>query len=134
MDRAKGMGANETLGLPRDKMKRVVIAIDVDGTLRCNCTDTCEDPNKRIVALAKTLATFKNVKIYVWSGGGKAYAQRFMDKFGMPPKVKAASKLDTSTWVYGRPQIAIDDIQDTAIGDINLIVNEKKPPITKREE
>lgn len=128
------MGANETLGLPRGKMQRVIIAIDVDGTLRCNCTETCEDPNQRIVNLAKTLATFKNVKIYVWSGGGKAYAQRFMDKYGMSPKVKAASKLDTSTWVYGRPQIAIDDIQDTAIADINLIVNEKTAPKTPNNE
>lgn len=119
------MGANKDLGLPRDNMKRIVIAVDVDGTLRCNCTETCEDPNKRIVELVKTLVTFKNVKIIVWSGGGKAYAQRFMDKYGMPPKVKAASKLDPSTWIYGRPQIAIDDIQDTAIADINLIVREK---------
>ena len=119
------MGKNEDLGLPRDEMKRVVIAIDVDGTLRCNCTDTCQDPNKRIVELAKTLATFKNIKVMVWSGGGKAYAQRFMDKYGFGPKVKAASKIDASTWIYGRPQIAIDDIQDTAIADLNLIVKEK---------
>ncbi len=119
------MNANEKLGLPRDKMKRIVVAFDVDGTLRCNHTDTCEDPNQDIVDMCKTLSRFKNVKIYVWSGGGKAYAQRFMDKYGMPPKVKAASKLDASTWVYGRPQIAIDDIQDTAIADLNLIVREK---------
>lgn len=116
---------NKQLSLPRDKMERVVIAFDVDGTLRCNCTDTCEDPNQRIVDMAKTFTTFKNVKVIVWSGGGKEYAQRFMDKYGMPPKVKAASKLDPSTWIYGRPQIAIDDIQDTVIGDLNLIVREK---------
>jgi hypothetical protein len=119
------MSKNEELDLPRDTMKQIVIAIDVDGTLRCNHTDTCEDPNKRIVEMAKTLATFKNVKVMVWSGGGKAYAQRFMDKFGMGPKIKAASKLDPATWIYGRPQIAIDDIQDTAIADLNLIVREK---------
>jgi hypothetical protein len=119
------MGANEDLDLPRDVMKRIVIAFDVDGTLRCNHTDTCEDPNKRIVEMAKTLATFKNVKVIVWSGGGKEYSQRFMDKYGFGPKVKAASKLDASTWIFGRPQIAIDDIQDTAIADLNLIVREK---------
>ena len=118
-------GANKTLGLPRADMQRIVIAVDVDGTLRCNHTDTCEDPNLRIVDLAKTLATFKNVKVYVWSGSGKQYAQRFMDKFGFGPKVKAASKIDPTTWIYGRPQIAIDDIQDTAIADLNLIVREK---------
>lgn len=117
--------ANERLGLPRDIMKRVVIAIDVDGTLRCNCTEVCNEPNKRIVELAKTLSTFKNVKVMVWSGSGKPYAQQFMDKFGFSPKVKAASKLDSSTWIYGRPQIVIDDIQDTNMGDLNLIVHEK---------
>ncbi len=119
------MGRKEELSLPRDNMKKVIIAIDVDGTLRCNCTDTCEDPNKRIVLLADTLVSFKNVKVMVWSGAGKAYAQRFMDKFGMSPKIKAASKLDPSTWIYGRPQIAIDDIQDTSMADLNLIVREK---------
>lgn len=117
--------ANFRLGLPRGTMKRIVIAIDVDGTLRCNHDPICELPNKRIVELAKTLSTFKNVKVIVWSGGGKAYAQRFMDKYGMGPKIRAASKLDPSTWPYGRPDIAIDDIQDTAIGGLNLIVNEK---------
>ncbi len=119
------MGANETLGLPRGDMKQVVVAVDVDGTLRCNCTDECQDPNERIVDLTKTLSTFKNVKVMVWSGAGKNYVQMFMDRYGLPPKVKAASKLDPSTWVYGRPQIAIDDIQGTAIGDLNLIVREK---------
>lgn len=120
------MSTNAALGLPRDKMRRVVIAVDVDGTLRCNCTDLCEDPNQRIVDLCKTLSTFKNVKVYVWSGGGADYAERFAYKFGLLPyNVVPASKLDASTWKYGRPQIAIDDIQDTAIADLNLIVKEK---------
>ena len=118
------MATNAALGLPRGEMQRVVIAFDVDGTLRCNCKPDCEDANVRIVLLFSILATFKNVKLMVWSGGGAAYAERFIRKFGLP-KTFGASKLDPSTWKYGRPQIAIDDIQDTAIADINLIVREK---------
>lgn len=113
------MSKNEELGLPFGKMKNVTIAFDVDGTLRCNCTDTCEDPNERIVALYNILASFKNTDMYVWSGGGADYAYRWALKFGLP-KAKCKSKLDGF-----KPDIAIDDIQDTAIGHINLIVHEK---------
>lgn len=124
------MGANEKLGLPRGKMRKIKIAFDVDGTLRCNCTDTCEDPNERIVALYNILCTFKNTDMYVWSGGGANYAYRFAQKFGLD-KAKCRGKLDTDL-----PQIdiAFDDIQDTAIAPINLIVNEKKTAHTIKEQ
>lgn len=114
------MSTNKDLGLPTDKMRKVTIAFDVDGTLRCNCTDTCEDPNERIVALYNILCTFKNTDMYVWSGGGAAYAHRFAQKFGLD-KAKCRGKLDPGF----KPDIAVDDIQDTAIGQINLIVREK---------
>lgn len=117
----KAVSANEVLGLPRDKMRVIKIAFDVDGTLRCNCTDTCQDPNSRIVDLFKILSTFKNAELYVWSGGGADYARRFAYKLALPVKdTNCISKI-------GAPQmdIAIDDIQDTAIGTINLIVREK---------
>ena len=48
--------------LPREKMRKVSIAFDVDGTLRCNCTDTCEDPNPDIVEMFKILKKFKFVE------------------------------------------------------------------------
>lgn len=113
--------ANEKLGLPRDKMRTIKIGFDVDGTLRCNCTDTCQDPNERIVELFKTLQSFKNTEMYVWSGGGAEYAARFAKLYELPVKEShcigkiGAPKMD----------IAIDDIQDTALGSINLIVREK---------
>ncbi|MEI4745925.1 hypothetical protein [Rhodococcus erythropolis] len=107
--------------LPRAKMRRIKIAFDVDGTLRCNCTETCEDSNERIVELFKILATFKNVELYVWSGGGADYAERFADKFGLNvPPSRCLSK-------FGAPpmDVCVDDIQDTALAAINLIVREK---------
>lgn len=117
------MGANETLGLPRDKMKKVTVAFDIDGTLRCNCTPTCQDKNQRIVSLAHILSHFKNVQLHAWSGGGKDYAYQFVRHSGLEKLISEArchSKLEDF-----RPDIAIDDIQDTALGKLNLIVKEK---------
>lgn len=112
---------NAELGLPRSPMKKITIAVDVDGTLRCNCTDTCEDPNQRIVDLFNILASFKNTEMYVWSGGGPSYAYRFAQKFGLSIKQnKCIGKLSGF-----KPDVVIDDIQDTALGMINLIVREK---------
>jgi len=103
-------------------MKTIKIAFDVDGTLRCNHTDTCRDANQRIVDLFKILATFKNVDLYVWSGGGARYAWGFAQKFELPVKEShCLSKFDLKF----KPDIAIDDIQETALGALNLIVREK---------
>jgi len=115
------MGANADLDLPFDRIRKIKIAFDVDGTLRSNKTDTTQDPNERIVALFQILSTFKNTKLYVWSGGGADYALRFAERYHLPvPSTRCISKI-------GAPHmdIAIDDIQDTAIADINLIVREK---------
>lgn len=107
--------------LPRAKMRRIKIAFDVDGTLRCNCTETCEDSNEQIVELFKILSTFKNAKLYVWSGGGAAYAERFADKFGLNvPPGRCLSKFSAPPM-----DVCVDDIQDTALAAINLIVREK---------
>lgn len=114
-------GVNEKLGLPFGKMHTIRIAFDVDGTLRCNCTETCQDPNDRIVHLFSILSHFKNTELYVWSGGGADYARSYANRLRLPVKdSNCISKI-------GAPQmdIAIDDIQDTAIGTINLIVREK---------
>lgn len=106
-------------------MKRITIAFDIDGTLRCNCTETCRDVNMRILHLAEILAHMKNVRLIAWSGGGKDYAQRFIyaDTTGVLFNLfgeRCYSKLDGP-----HVDIAIDDIQDCELGDINLIVREK---------
>lgn len=113
---------NEELGLPRSKMKTYNIAFDVDGTLRCNCTSDCQDPNEEIIELFKILSKFKNVELWVWSGGGASYARRFAELYNLPVKrTHCISKLDKGY----RMDIVIDDIQDTALGAINLIVRQK---------
>lgn len=107
--------------LPRDNMKKLRIAFDVDGTLRCNCTDSCQDPNERIVEGFKFLAHMKNTEMYVWSGGGADYARRFAEAYELPVKPShCISK-------FGAPQmdLCVDDIQETALAHFNLIVREK---------
>lgn len=107
--------------LPRDTMRKVSIAFDVDGTLRCNCTDTCQDPNEDIVELFRILNKFKNTRLYVWSGGGASYAYSFAKRFNLGvSEARCLSKFDGF-----KPDIAIDDIQDTDLGIMNLIVREK---------
>lgn len=107
--------------LPRAKMRPVRIAFDVDGTLRCNCTDTCQDSNARIVELFKILAAFKNTEMYVWSGGGAAYAWRFAQLYDLPVKQsRCYSKFNAPPM-----DLCFDDIQETGLADINLIVREK---------
>lgn len=116
------MGANEDLGLARDKMRKIRVAFDVDGTLRCNHSETCEDPNKGIVKLFHILYSFKNTELYVWSGGGAEYALRFKNLYHLPIKDShCIGKIGNTIPM----DIAIDDIQDTALGHINLIVKEK---------
>lgn len=115
------MSANERLGLPRDKMQKIRIAFDIDGTLRSNQTETSQEPNIDIVELFRILNKFKNIELYVWSGGGAEYARQFARKYNL----KVGDSRCISKIGAPHMHIAIDDIQDTAIADINLIVNEK---------
>lgn len=102
-------------------MKQIRIAFDVDGTLRCNCTETCDDPNVRIVQLFRILGTFKNIELYVWSGGGAQYALQFARLFSLGVNEShCISKFNAP-----KMDIAIDDIQETNLATFNLIVREK---------
>lgn len=128
--------------LPRaddGKMQRIIIAFDVDGTLirkaplEAGEIVTPGMPNNDDVPIVhqintlQVLSTYKNIRIVVWSGGGRNYAAVWGNRLGLDKYVwKYASKLE-------HPQlkaqcdllIAIDDIQATRLGDANLIVREK---------
>lgn len=121
------MGANADLGLPRDKMRKIIIAFDIDGTLRCNCSPTCQNRNEAIAALAEILKSMKNTKLIAWSGGGADYVRsqiRIMNLGHIFSEVNCWAKLNYYM-KHGKPDIAVDDIQDTALGEVNLIVKEK---------
>ena len=99
-------------------MLRLKVAFDVDGTLRSNRTITTTKPNRDIVKLFKLLSKFKNIDLYVWSGGGADYAKRFAKLYNLPvPDAHCIAK-------FGAPKmdIAIDDMHQFDLADKNLIV------------
>jgi len=108
-------------------MQKVIIAFDIDGTLRCNCTNDCEDANDDIVHLARTLNKyFKNVKLIAWSGGGKDYAYRFVRKFKLDDIIKQNDCYDKHSNIHNQlVHIAIDDQHDFKGGLHQLIVRAK---------
>lgn len=117
------ISANEKLGLPRSKMKTLVVCFDIDGTLRNNTITDKVVANEDIRTLLRILSKFKNTKIVVWSGSGELYARQVANEIHINQWVdKFASKTDHEVI---QADIAVDDIMDTAIGKLNLIVKEK---------
>ncbi len=116
-------------------MKKITIAFDVDGTLISNEEYQTPVANERIRSLLITLASFKNVTVVVWSGGGEFYARQVCASLGIDKYVKGYyDKNHLSASSGGKrhgfdppiePDIAIDDIQDCELGRLNLIVREK---------
>lgn len=117
-------------------MKNISIAFDVDGTLIKTELDADGMPvvNERIRNLLIALSSFKNIKIFVWSGGGAGYAHHIARQINITQYVTAyADKNHRGVDINGKhifipdmkPDIAIDDIQDCQLGLLNLIVREK---------
>lgn len=120
-------------------MKKIHIAFDVDGTLIRNDGSGDMDglppvANERIRSLLVTLASFKNTRITVWSGGGELYARQVVAALGLNKYVdNYASKNLIGKDAKGnymfepgfKPDIAIDDIQHCELGALNLIAREK---------
>jgi hydroxymethylpyrimidine pyrophosphatase-like HAD family hydrolase len=115
-------------------MKTVTIAFDIDGTLRDNTVKDAFVANERIRTLLITLASMKNTRILLWSGGGEAYARRSANALGIEKYVdEFADKGYGGYDAEGRaifhtdvkPDIAFDDIHEFDLGTINLVVDEK---------
>lgn len=134
------MDAVKPQALPRSddgKMQKVIIAFDVDGTLIKNVVTgdgripgiiSNEDvPIVHQINTLQVLSHSKNVRIVVWSGGGKDYAATWGRRLGLDQYVwRYASKLEHQELKQQCDfLIAIDDIQSTRLGDANLIVREK---------
>ncbi len=124
--------------LPRaddGKMQKVIIAFDVDGTLIRNAdggrvhgvVSNDDVPIVHQINTLQVLSHCKNVRIVVWSGGGKNYAETWGRRLGLDQYVwRYASKLEYQQLKQQCDMlIAIDDIQSTRLGDVNLIVREK---------
>lgn len=120
------------------KMRKTIVAFDCDGTLIKSgaWSDPSKiEPNQRIVDLLIILASFKNVRIVVWSGSGLDWANLVTDRLGLRKHVwrtydknLTGKSPDGETWYFEppiKPDIAIDDIQACSLGVLNLIVREK---------
>lgn len=113
-------------------MKETIIAFDIDGTLLNNEGILPETPshlrprcgvNLEIVMLLQILSGFKNTKIVVWSGGGKDYAEQICREYGFDKYVwRCFGKAEYDETLYGKVDIAIDDVHVCELGDKNLIV------------
>lgn len=117
-------GMNQALGLPFGNMQRVALCFDIDGTL-INADEKHVSTIKLLVAIAEQ--KWKNVKVVVWSGGGRDYAETIVRRLGLDAlPIRVMSKFDHQELRdNGYTIIAIDDIQDTALGDVNMIVRNK---------
>lgn len=107
-------------------MKKIIVAFDIDGTLRCNCTPDCQFYNSRIIEIANWLKrNTKNVEVWAWSGGGKAYVDAFIRTSPLMTTTfggRTAGKLDGTI----TPDIAIDDQHEFELGGVNIIIRAKR--------
>lgn len=124
--------------LPRSgdgRMDKIIVAFDVDGTLIKNAAvdreygipSSSDVPIMHQINALIVLSSYKNIRIVVWSGGGKQYAETWGRRLELDKYVwRYASKLEHKELkAMCDTLIAIDDIQATRLGDINLIVREK---------
>ena len=92
--------------------KRTTICVDVDGTL----FRATGEVNTDIVNLIKILSRYCDV--FVWSGGGNAYAKQRARDAGVIDYIQdAISKLEVDK--IGKPDITFDD-QDYLLGKVNI--------------
>lgn len=98
--------------MKENESKRAVVCVDVDGTLFHHSGEV----NADMVMLIKILTRYCDV--YVWSGGGSAYAkQRARDAKVQDYIVDAIGKLEVDR--IGRPDITFDDA-DYLLGKVNI--------------
>lgn len=96
--------------------ENIKIAFDIDGTVLVD--ERNEDPllfdtpNYGIIAIFKSLEAL-GCEMYAWSGGGKSYAIRWLQKFGLKAKV-----VDKGSFV---PDICFDD-ESVNLAKVNIKV------------
>ena len=117
-------------------MKEIIIAFDIDGTILNNEGIPPDTPthlrpqcgvNLEVIMLLQILSKkMKNTKIYVWSGGGKDYAEQICRRYGLEKYVdRCFDKIDYDESLYGKVDICFDDVHACELADKNLIVKMK---------
>lgn len=117
-------------------MREIIIAFDVDGTILNNEGILPETPihmrpqtsvNIEVIMLLQILSKkMKNTRIYVWSGGGKEYAEGVVRRYGLEKYVdKCFAKSDYDAETYGTVDICFDDVHACELAEHNIIVKMK---------
>ena len=117
-------------------MKEIIIAFDVYGTILNNEGIPPETPthlrprcgvNLEVILLIQILSKkMKNTKIYVWSGGGKEYAEKIVREYGLDKYVtRCFGKWEYDPEIDGEVDICFDDVHSCELADKNLIVKMK---------
>jgi phosphoserine phosphatase len=117
-------------------MTEVIIAFDIDGTILNNEGIPPETPtylrprhgvNLEIIILIQILSKkMKNTKIYVWSGGGKEYAEKICREYGLERYVdRCFDKAGYDETTDGKVDICFDDVHACELAEKNLIVKMK---------
>lgn len=94
--------------------QETVIAFDVDGTL----IDNDDRPRKQVINALTFLHGLPNVKIVVWSGGGKDYAAMWCRRLAIEDYVDEVAGKDPQRVV----DIAFDDMPEVKLGKVQVIV------------
>jgi phosphoserine phosphatase len=117
-------------------MEEIIIAFDVDGTILNNEGIPPETPthlrpqfgvNLEVIMLIQILSKkMKNTKIYVWSGGGKEYAEQICRRYGLDRYVQRCfGKHEYDETIDGKVDICFDDVHACTLAEKNLIVKMK---------
>lgn len=110
-------------------MKRVVVAFDVDGTLRDAPRPSADKLiykiHPDISFMMITLSRMKNVKIIVWSSRGKAYAEEMVRRFHWRKYVWRVEDKSPEVAAKYNVDIAFDDEHSFNLANVNIIVRNK---------
>lgn len=95
--------------------KQITVAFDVDGTL------IGQDYQNENIPLYENIQLFKMFEklgctMFIWSGGGTDYAERWAQKLGLKAKIVIKGSFI--------PDFAVDDIAAAELGTITLQVEE----------
>ena len=97
--------------------RQIVVAFDVDGTLITEEGFGNEKPRYSIINLLLIFHALGHI-VFVWSGGGIDYAQRWVEKLGLQDKCKVIEKGSAKV------DIAFDDCE-ASLGKVDVCVKKK---------
>jgi len=86
------------------------VAFDVDGTLIYQIGEKEDTPKYEVINFYHLLEKF-GCEMYIWSGGGNDYADRWKRKLGLNGSVVRKGSF--------KPDIAVDD-EEVNLGKINI--------------